>query len=269
MLLLFFLLTFLVAWLFFITGAWLLPDTGSSSPQASLVASLFFLIGAISPGLVAIVLTAKKDGVEGVKLLVGRISRVQVNFKWYLFAIVYMSMIKLTAALIFRFSYGHWPEFGTTPWYVMLGAIAVSMWVQAGEEIGWRGYALPLMTQKFGLAGSSIILGIIWASWHIPLFYIQASDTFNQSFPLYLMQVTALSVAMAWLFWKTNGSLLLVMILHASINNTKDIVPSALKQGTNPMALDASPIAWITLVLLWIFGFYFLYRMNEKPTPLL
>jgi uncharacterized protein len=268
MLLLFFLLTFLISWLFFIAGG-LLSDAGNSSPQPSIIAQVFFLTGAISPGVVAIILTAKKDGTEGVKLLIGRIFRTQVSFRWYLFAIGYMAIIKLTAAVIFRLNDGHWPEFGTTPWYVMLAAIAVSMWVQAGEEIGWRGYALPLMTRKFGLAGSSVILGIIWAFWHIPLFYIQASDTFNQSFPLYLMQVTALSVAMAWLFWKTNGSLLLVMILHASINNTKDTVPSALKDATNSMSLNASSIAWITLALLWIFAFYFLYRMNEKPRPLL
>jgi membrane protease YdiL (CAAX protease family) len=265
MLLLFFLLSFFIAWLFFIAAGLL----SGSSPQFSIIAQVFFLIGAISPGLVATILTAKKDGTEGVRLLIGRIFRTEVSLRWYFFAIGYMAIIKLTAAVIFRFSYGHWPEFGTTPWYVMLGAIAVSMWVQAGEEVGWRGYALPLMTHQFGLAGSSLILGIIWALWHIPFFYIQGSDAFNQSFPLYLMQVTALSVAMAWLVWKTNGSLLPVMILHAAINNTKDIVPSALKEGANPMTLNGSPIAWITLGLLWFFAFYFLYRMNEKLRPLL
>jgi hypothetical protein len=46
-------------------------------------------------------------------------------------------------------------------------------------------------------------------------------------------------------------------------------VPSALKDATNSMSLNASSIAWITLTILWIFAFYFLYRMNEKPRPLL
>jgi len=59
-------------------------------------------------------------------------------------------------------------------------------------------------------------------------------DTVGQSFPLYVLQLTALSVAMAWLYWRTCGSLLLVMLMHAAMNNTKDIVPSAGRPQGNP-----------------------------------
>jgi len=71
------------------------------------------------------------------------------------------------------------------------------------------------------------VLGVLWASWHIPLFFVRDTDKFGQSFPLYLLQATALSVAMAWLYANTRGSLLPVMLMHAAVNNTKDIVPSA------------------------------------------
>ena len=50
------------------------------------------------------------------------------------------------------------------------------------------------------------------------------SDTFHQSFPVYLLQVTAISVVLAWLYWRTD-SLFVVMLLDAAVNNTKDIVP--------------------------------------------
>ena len=146
----------------------------------------------------------------------------------------------------------------------MLFGIAVSMWIQAGEEIGWRGYALPLMSKKFGLATSSILLGIIWATWHLPLFYIAAADTFNQSFPLYLLQVTGLSVIMAWLFWKVNGNLLPLMVFHAAINNTKDIVPSASRASASPFTLQASPIGWISVALIWAVAFYAIYVMPRS-----
>ena len=172
-------------------------------------------------------------------------------------------VIKGLAALVFFYYMIH-GQFGTTPWYVMLFAIAVSMWVQAGEEIGWRGYALPLMSKKIGLAMSSFLLGIIWATWHLPFFYIATADTFNQSFPVYLLQVTGLSVIMAWLFWKVNGNLLPLMVFHAAINNTKDIVPSASKHQ-KAFTLNASPIGWITLVLIWIFAFCLIYTMTRKP----
>lgn len=144
----------------------------------------------------------------------------------------------------------------------MAGAIMVSTWAQAGEEIGWRGYALPRLSKRFGLGSASIIVGIIWASWHLPLFFISQSDKSGQSFLLYLLQVTPLSVAAAWLYWRTQGGLLLVMLLHAAVNNTKDIVPSAVPGATNAFALSTSVVGWLTVTLLWIVAMIFLVRMR-------
>lgn len=260
MLILFFLIAFLVAWLFFITASLL-----SNNAEFSTFSRLLIFMGAISPGLVAVSLTAITRGSEGVKLLINKISFKDTKAMWYIFAITFIAFIKGLTALVFFLLYNSWPQFGTTPWYVMLFAIAVSMWVQAGEEIGWRGYALPLMSKKIGLAMSSILLGIIWATWHLPLFYTAAADTFNQSFPVYLLQVTGLSVIMAWLFWKVNGNLLPLIVFHAAINNTKDIVPSASKASESPFTLNTSPIGWITLALIWIFALCFIYTMTRKP----
>lgn len=260
MLILFFFIAFLVAWLSFITASLV-----SNNAQLSTLSRLFIFMGAISPGLVAVFLTAITKGGEGVKLLINKISFKDTKLMWYIFAVTFIAIIKGLAALVFFLLYNSWPQFGTTSWYVMLFAIAVSMWSQAGEEIGWRGYALPLMSKQFGLARSSILLGIIWAIWHLPLFYIAAADTFNQSFPLYLLQVTGLSVIMAWLFWKVNGNLLPLMVFHAAINNTKDIVPSASKASASPFTLNAAPIGWISLALIWVVAFYVIYAMTRKP----
>jgi membrane protease YdiL (CAAX protease family) len=261
MLIPFFLITFLVAWLLFITASLL-----SNNGELSTLSHILIFSGAISPGLVAVFLTAMTKGGEGVKLLIKKISFQGTQIKWYVFAITFTALIKGLAALVFFFLYNSWPQFGTTSWYVMLVAIAVSIWTQAGEEIGWRGYALPLMSKKFGLAISGVLLGIIWATWHLPLFYIAAADTFHQSFPLYFAQITGLSVIMAWLFWKVSGNLLPLMVFHAAINNTKDIVPSASKASASPFTLNASPIGWITVVLIWIVAFYVIYAMTRKPT---
>ena len=176
MLILFFLIAYLVAWLFFISAGLIADNT-----QLSALPLILIFIGAISPGLVAVSLTAIEKGGEGVKLLINKISFKDTSPGWYIFAVSFIALIKCLAAIVFFLLYNSWPQFGTTPWYLMLFGIALSMWVQAGEEIGWRGYALPLMSEKFGLAMSSILLGIIWAAWHLPLFYIRAADTFNQS----------------------------------------------------------------------------------------
>ncbi len=67
---------------------------------------------------------------------------------------------------------------------------------------------------------------------------------------------------MAWLYWRTNGSLLLVMLMHAAVNNT-NIVPSAALGATNPLALSTSLVAWLAATLLWIGAVYFLVRMRR------
>ena len=73
--------------------------------------------------------------------------------------------------------------------------------------------------------------------------------------------MTALSVAIAWLYWRTQGSLLLTMLMHAAINNT-NLVPAGAKVPGNPLGMSHSLAAWLTLALLWIPAAYFLVRMR-------
>lgn len=252
-------LTFVVSW-----SLWLASGLGSpAGPHGPL-----FLLGVFAPGIVALVLTGRAGGRTALTALLHRLVDWQVSARWYLFAIGYMAAVKLTVALLYRAALGAWPRFGTEPWYLMLAATLAStlMLGQAGEEVGWRGYALPRLAERFGLGAASVLLGIVWALWHLPLFFFPAGDTFHQSFPLYLLQVTALSVALAWLYSNTRGSLLPVMLLHAAANNTKDIVPSADSGATNIWALSHSRVAWLTVALLWLCAGYFLLRMRSGRT---
>jgi membrane protease YdiL (CAAX protease family) len=209
-------------------------------------------LGVFTPGIVALWLPERRAGRPGVIALLRRLLHWQVRLEWYAFALGYMLAVKLAVALVHRLLMGGWPRFGGGVSYVVLelGASMALFWGQAGEEIGWRGFALPRLAERFGLGRASIVLGIIWAMWHLPLFYMPGTTTTGQSFVLYLLQVTALSVAIAWLYVRTSGSLLLVMIMHAAINNTKDIVPSAVATPGNPMSLNISNVGGLTLALL-------------------
>jgi membrane protease YdiL (CAAX protease family) len=264
----FFLLTYIISWSFFGAGAAVLGGRTSPSQGAATISGILIFLGVITPSIVALVLTGLEAGRAEVRALLGRVLKSSVSFGFYLFAAGYIAVIKLTAALLHRLATGAWPQFGQTPLYIMIGAIMVSTPVQAGEEIGWRGYALYRMAERLGLPRASILLGIIWALWHLPLFFAPVGDTYHQSFPLYLLQVTALSVAMAWLYWRTGGSLLLTMLMHASVNNTKDIVPSAVAGATNAFALSTSLVAWLTVMLLWLCAIYFLFRMRHADVGL-
>ena len=248
----FFALTYLLTW-----TLWL-ASTSAGSFRTPLI-----YLGVFIPGIVGLWLTARHEGREGILALLGRLLHWRVPLKWYAFALGYMLTIKLVVALLYRLIVGGWPRFGGGVSYVLIELLAsvTLFWGQAGEEIGWRGFALPRLATRFGLARASIVLGIIWAAWHLPLFYIPATTTTGQSFLLYLLQVTAVSVVIAWLYANTKGSLLLVMVLHAAINNTKDIVPSAVPGATNPLALNVSTVGWLTLALVWLSAAYFLARM--------
>jgi membrane protease YdiL (CAAX protease family) len=146
----------------------------------------------------------------------------------------------------------------------MLAATLISTPVQSGEEVGWRGYALPRLAQSMGYARGSLLLGVLWAGWHLPQFFFAAADTYRQSFPGWSLQVVALSVAMAWLYVHTNGSLLMTMLMHAAVNNIKDIVPSAAPIPRGVFSLHASLVMYLTVVVMWIAAGYFLIRMPKQ-----
>jgi uncharacterized protein len=258
----FFLLTFALTWAAWAVAAAIPARATSGVTALHVLRVLAFHLGVFAPAIVALALTARHEGRAGVRALLGRIGRWEVGVRWYLFAAGYMLAIKLAAALVHRVATGGWPRFGDTPWPLMLLAAVAFTWVQAGEEVGWRGYALPRLTTRLGLAGASLLLGAVWAAWHLPLFYAPEGDTYGQSFPLYLLQVTALSVAMAWLYWRTGGSLLLVMLLHAAVNNTAGVVPSAATTAANPLSFRGSPVSLLTAGLLWAVAAYLLYRMR-------
>ena len=206
----FFSLTYAVTWTCFIAAAAVSDPAASTVPALAGFRGPLFLLGTFAPSLVALWVTSRAEGGAGTLALLRRLFEWRVAARWYVFAVGYMAAIKLAVALVYRIATGAWPRFGDEAWYIIMAATVLSTVLggQAGEEIGWRGYALPRLAARFGLAPASVLLGLIWACWHLPLFFIPGVDKSGQSFPVYALQVTALSVAMAWLYGHSNGSLL-------------------------------------------------------------
>jgi uncharacterized protein len=250
-------LSYAVTWAAFITVArWTPAHTG---PGYALV-----LFGAYTPGMVALLLTARAEGSQGVRALLRRMLLADVPVRLYLFALTYIAAIKVTAAVIHRLVTSAWPPFGAGSLALIPLAIAFSTPFQAGEEIGWRGFALPRLADRFGLRIASLMLGVIWALWHLPQFYIAGADTYQQPFLVWGAQVVAISTAFAWLYARSGGSLLLVMLMHSAINNSKDIVVSGAAIPPGVFSLNAPLMAWLGLGLLWISAAYFLARMPRQ-----
>jgi uncharacterized protein len=257
--LLFVVVTYALTWSLFLEAARL----GDGATRLPLL-----IIGSFAPSAVAVALTARGEGSAGVRALLAGLLRWRVGLRWYVFALGFMAAVKLGVAVVVRLTQGSWPELGGQPWIAVLPAIVAAGIAGGplGEEIGWRGYALPRLTEGLGLATASVLLGVVWACWHLPLFFLaglaEYGDQFGQSFPTYLLQVTALCVALAWLFSNTGGSLLLVVLMHSAINQTKDLVPSRVPGADDMWALSGSTPAWVTVGLLWICAAFFLSRMH-------
>jgi membrane protease YdiL (CAAX protease family) len=111
----------------------------------------------------------------------------------------------------------------------------VSLWAAAplfllwgtltnGEEIGWRGYALPRLQAAHGALVASLVIGVVSAFWHVPKFLTAGSA---QDYPpwLFLVDSVAKAVLLTWVFNSTRGSLLMVTLFHASMNTASVFLP--------------------------------------------
>lgn len=251
-------LTFAITWLL-----WVVVIRAGRNGTLLALGGPVFLVGVFAPGIVAVILTAIDEGGQGVRALLQRIVLWQVDARFYVFAVLLMPLTKLAVAVLYRILVGTWPTFGETRPLILLAATVLSTIFQAGEEVGWRGYLLPRVSALAGLGPASLIVGVIWAAWHLPLFYAAGADTYHQSFPLFILQVMAYSVALAWLYWRTGGSLLLTMLMHAAFNNMKDIVPSHAAPAATPFTLASSLVLRLAVLVLWGVAVVLLARMRR------
>jgi membrane protease YdiL (CAAX protease family) len=228
-----------------------------------LVGGSLYLAGVFAPALVAVGMTAWAEGRTGVTTLLRRISIWSVDARLYLFALTFFPVVKIAVAVGFRLISGAWPEFNPDSWLVMAASVVLSTPMQSGEEIGWRGYLLPKLSARVGLPRASIIVGVIWGAWHLPFFLIAGTDKSGQSLPVYVLAVTALSVAMAWLYWRARGSLLLTMLMHAAVNNA-NLVRTPAPTGAGPYSWQAPLVSWLTVAVLWAAAVFFLVAMRGQ-----
>jgi membrane protease YdiL (CAAX protease family) len=121
-----------------------------------------------------------------------------------------------------------------------------------GEELGWRGFALPRLQQRRTALTSSIFLGLIWGLWHIPLYFVPGTGQHeilrsgtSPGFAIggFVGWTIGLSVLFTWLFNKTRGSLIVVILFHAAINLAA-FLPSAVG--------SAGAASLLNVLLIWI-----------------
>jgi len=108
-----------------------------------------------------------------------------------------------------------------------------------GEEIGWRGYALPRLQTRRSALSASLILGVIWGFYHLPLSFTGSAFRSPSIVIPFVISTIALSVILAWVYNSTGGSLLLVVLLHATANL--------------PLSLLLEPLGSRAVLPFWLF----------------
>jgi membrane protease YdiL (CAAX protease family) len=178
-------------------------------------------IGAFGPMVAAVVLTVRESGRAGLRSLLGRVTRWRVAPVWYGVALLGPIALQLAAMALHVALGGQPPDpsamVAALPGVVLLTAYMLVQ-VGIGEEVGWRGYALPRLQAGHGALVSSMILGSIWTLWHLPLFFDPATGYSITPFWVFLFFLLPVSVLITWVFNSTGGSVLVVMILHAVLN---------------------------------------------------
>ena len=90
---------------------------------------------------------------------------------------------------------------------VLVKSVYMPIFVTLGEEEGWRGYALPALQARYGALLSSAILGVIWALWHLPVFFNPSVGSYSDlSFVLWLAYLVPFTILITWVFNSTGGA---------------------------------------------------------------
>jgi membrane protease YdiL (CAAX protease family) len=229
----YFLIAYAGAWLLEVpialseTGTGLLPFTIPRPLLALVIAAATFL----GPTLSAFIMTGITEGRIGIRRLLRRYVLWRVAFRWYLFVLLLIPAIEVLGAIVLPGVLGSFQSL-TLSLVLTYPVAFVSTFIfggPLGEEPGWRGFALPRLQPLHGPLVGSLILGVLWALWHLPLFWsgVWTPPTIP-NIVMFILMITALTIIMTWVFNNAQGSLLITMLMHATFNTFANAILSPL-----------------------------------------
>lgn len=238
-LLAYFLLAFGLTWPFMIAevlGSWGVIPFRLTLSVVGLPLILFIAYG---PTLAALIVTGVTSGKVGIRALLGRLLIWRVGWPWYIVVIFGSALLGWGALQLYALRSGMAQPLPAFSWEMLL-LLPVSFLVRGainGEEIGWRGFALPHLQTRWSALTASVLLGGVWALFHLPIFFVQGKSVLGSQTEMnpfvFLVEVVAGAIVMTWLFNNTQGSLLIAYLYHAAVNTwTSEIFRSTSIDGT-------------------------------------
>jgi membrane protease YdiL (CAAX protease family) len=211
----FFVLSYALAYLAMFGHVYLKP--GQPLPPFSV--SWFIFV--FSPTISAVFCAWAIGGWAEVKKLLSGFTRWKVGLGWYL-AALFLILGPLAISLVY-IAMGN-PAAGLSAGSTILMLIGQAGFQllsgPASEEAGWRGFALPRLESRHNALVSSLILGVIWTFWHLPLSYVPGQAQATIPIPIYLLLIVTVTIYITWLYNNTRGSLIITTLAHFSYNLT-------------------------------------------------
>ena len=191
---------------------------GAYRPEgAPTAARALHYLAAFGPSLAGFIMAFGVEGRAGVQRLLSRTVPTWSGLPWYVAVIVGFAAANFVAAWVLT------PEFlaNLPSWDRLLYLLPLTLVTDTGplgEEFGWRGFALPRILERRSPLAAALILGAIWWAWHLPTFFISTLSQSHLSIPVFLINSLSLSVIMTWLYLRTRGDLLLMILVHVMAN---------------------------------------------------
>ncbi len=252
---LFFAVTFLWTWLFWLVAAGL--GLGVDQPAGGLL----MMLGILGPMLAGIGFTYLTRDSQGRRDYWKRIIDFKrIGLQWYLIVLLLAPALTAAAALLDFVLGGRgaaWGDvilnFTKAPWAIIPSALFSSL-IPFMEELGWAGYVLDRMQARWSALVSGLILGVIWAIWHLPLFFITGSyqnglGVGTPAFWLFMFGLVPLAVMFSWILNNTNRSTLAVIVFHALVNFTGELL--AITARADALLIGLWFVAAIVVAIAW------------------
>jgi membrane protease YdiL (CAAX protease family) len=223
-------------------------------------AILVLVAGSFGPPVSAAIVTYLTGG--SLKGWFSQVLRWRVAPRWWLAAlglplVLYALMAGVHLLLGGELNWGEVNPLASIP----LAYLNIFIWGGGNEELGWRGFALPYLQERYSALVSSLVIGVVWAVWHAPAGIIERGVTgWAVDLPIYAVIVVGISIVATLLYNSTGGSVLLTMVFHAGVNAGQGLYP--VEGMFTPTGELARFVAWAVLVgaVLVAFGWRRLAR---------
>lgn len=189
------------------------------------------ILAIYSPGIAGVFLVWRQSGMKGLGSFFRRLTMWRAPILWWLFLLVGIPTVVYAGAAV-KGTFNNPLPFNSLS--QALPILAFALVLGPIEEFGWRGLALPLLQRRFAPFWAGLILGVIWALWHVPTFLMSGMPQSSWSVVPYFLGIISISVILTPLFNAARGSLLLAVLYHF--------------QMMNPLFPDAQP--WDNLIYI-------------------